>query len=253
LEFWQQVAWLLASFVGMLLLHYWLNRHIQGMALLVAGHPHVAMWLFFIFFLPGIVLHELSHWLTASLLRVRTKKISIYPQVIDQQHLRLGFIEIARTDPLRSSIIGLAPLLAGTLVVLLIGQAILGLGTLGAVLGSGDGRLIWDSLREVFSRRDFWLWLYMLFAIANAMFPSAADRREWKVVAAYVAGMILLCLILGLLPPLPADLMHLISRLMQYLALAFTIALSVDALMMLVLLPLEAILGWLKGKKVVYS
>ena len=64
-----------------------------------------------------------------------------------------------------------------------------------------------------------------------------------EVVAAYVTGMILLCLILGLLPPLPADLMHLISRLMQYLALAFTIALSVDALMMLVLLPLEAILG----------
>src|ERR1700681_939898 len=65
-------------------------------------------------FLPGIIIHELSHLLVASILFVKTGEIEFMPQVQDEG-LKLGSVSIAKTDPIRRFIIGVSPIILGTL------------------------------------------------------------------------------------------------------------------------------------------
>ena len=70
-----------------------------------------------------MALHELSHALMALLLGVRVKRMSLIPQRQAKGVVRLGSVEVLRSDPLRASLIGGAPLLTGMLVLGLVGLA----------------------------------------------------------------------------------------------------------------------------------
>ncbi len=106
-------------------------------------------------FLPGTVVHELSHYLAARLLFVHTGKISLLPEREDD-YVKLGSVEIGRTDPLRRILIGLSPFFTGTSLILF-------------------------SL-FVFESQNLWstpfmsaLLFYILFEIGNTMFSSKKD------------------------------------------------------------------------------
>lgn len=75
-----------------------------------------------ILLLPGTLIHELSHWLVAELLRVPTGKLELLPQIETNNRVRLGSLQIAQTDPFRRTLIGLAPLFMGLTVLFLIGN-----------------------------------------------------------------------------------------------------------------------------------
>src|SRR3989338_10542220 len=72
--------------------------------------------LVFFLLLPGIFLHELAHILMAEILQVPTGELKLTPEIKDG-HLTLGSAQIALTDPLRLTLIGIAPFLAGTAVL----------------------------------------------------------------------------------------------------------------------------------------
>ena len=73
------LAWLAGTLVPLFFLNRWLSRHIQGVGLLVTGRPNVAIILYFLVMLPGIVAHELSHWSMAKVLGLKTGKITLGP------------------------------------------------------------------------------------------------------------------------------------------------------------------------------
>ena len=101
---WSPFVWLAVTLVPLLLLKRWINRHVQGLSLLLVGDNDLAMFLYFVLFLPGILLHELSHWLMAKLLGVRTGKISIWPSKRRAgRQMRLGSVKVGRADPVRNS------------------------------------------------------------------------------------------------------------------------------------------------------
>ena len=68
-------------------------------------------------FLPGTVIHELSHLLIAELLRVRTGELSFTPEIRENNQVRAGGLKMAKTDPLRHSLIGLAPTMVGITII----------------------------------------------------------------------------------------------------------------------------------------
>ena len=70
-----------------------------------------------VFLLPGTLIHELSHWLVAEILQVPTGKMSLMPEVVDGSGVKLGSVQIARTDVFRRTLIGLAPLLIGLVLI----------------------------------------------------------------------------------------------------------------------------------------
>lgn len=68
-------------------------------------------------FLPGTVIHEFSHALMAKVLFVYVGKMSLFPQ-LNGNSLKLGSVEVGKTDIIRNFLIGIAPFIIGTTLLL---------------------------------------------------------------------------------------------------------------------------------------
>ncbi len=242
------LTWMVIAALVMWLMQRQLHRHIQGLVLLLTGNDEVAALAHFALLLPGIVAHELSHWGAAKLLGVRVGPISIGPERKRGRQMRFGSVQIGRTDAVRESLIGLAPLVTGTVLVLLLARW--GFGLLpGSSLRPAEwpGRLV-ACLRAA----DAWLWVYLILAVSNAMLPSASDRRAWRTFGLYLALVLAVaCALMGL-PRGDEAWVGWGVRLLSYLAYAFSLTAAIDIAAVGVLLLLEWLLGWLTGRRVEY-
>ena len=115
-------------------------------------------------FLPGIIIHELSHLLAAAILFVPVGDMEFTPQKSDNG-VKLGSIEIAKTDPIRRSLIGFAPVFVGLMLVV------------GSVY-------LFSSNLSFFQNKDLYIYVivililvYLLFAVSNTMFSSSRDME----------------------------------------------------------------------------
>jgi len=114
-----------------------------------------SIFLLALIFFPGVLVHELGHFLMASFLFVRTGEIEFLPKIQDGG-IKLGSVSIAHTDPFRRFLIGVAPVISG----------------LGILFVS------------VYYLPPFWpfsfrtvLFGYILFEIGNTMFSSKKDME----------------------------------------------------------------------------
>jgi len=249
---WTPLAWLVITLLPLFFMKRWINRHVQGLGLLLVGDNEAAMFLYFVLLLPGILIHELSHWLAAKLLGVRTGKISLWPSKGRGNQMRLGSVRVARTDPFRSSLIGVAPLISGSLAVLIIGQLILGLGDLGEVLLNREWEPFWESILVHLQAPDFWLWLYLIFAVSNAMLPSETDREPWRPVILFMGLAALFSYLTGWVNQMPEVVTNASLTGLSYLAYAFSLTVLVDAIFIAVIAILEVLVSRLTGKRVEY-
>ncbi|HOG46800.1 MAG TPA: hypothetical protein PLB78_09165, partial [Anaerolineae bacterium] len=99
---------------------------------------------------------------------------------------------------------------------------------------------------------DAWLWVYLIFAIANAMLPSASDRRPWRTFALYLALVLAMAYALVGIPRVPQAWLALGLRLLSYLAYAFSLTVAIDVAVVLPLLLIEWVAGRLTGRRVQY-
>lgn len=114
---------------------------------------HILAWLFF----PGTVIHELSHALMAGLLGVRVGTMEFVP-VIEGDSVKLGSVQVAQSDFFRRFLIGAAPFLFGTSILL--------------------GILYYASQNNLFNTT--WIVIligYVVFEIGNTMFSSKKDME----------------------------------------------------------------------------
>jgi len=250
---WSILFWLIVSFLLMYPLKRWITAHVQGVAFLLTGSLQVAMWFFWALFLPGTLLHESSHWLTASLLGVKTGRFSLWPQMKKGGELQMGSVQVELSDPFRHSLIGLAPLIFGSIAILLIGQGRLELGRLGEAFNSGDLEIIGQAMVEVLLVPDVWLWFYLIFAISNAMLPSASDRESWRTVLIYLALALVLTIGLGLNPTVPPELQATGLAIIAYLLSAFVITIGVDLFFIVLIALAETLSNWMLGRRVHYN
>ncbi len=241
------LLWFAAALVALLRLERWVHQHLQGVALLTVGDREVAVWLYALPLLPGVVLHELSHALAARLVGARVGRVSVLP-VRQGDRIQLGFVPVEQTGPVRTALIGLAPLLVGCLVLVLIGHLGLGMGQVGAALAAADWRGAWDGLARTLQARDAAVWVYLAFAISNTMLPSRSDMRAWPVLALFFAGLVGLVLLLDMGPALAAPL----SATLRWLAAACTLTVLIDLPFFALILLLEWALSRLKGVRVEY-
>lgn len=165
--------------VPLVLLQRLLHREIQAVLLLLTRHPQLTVALFSILFFPGVFIHETSHYLMAKLLRVRTRGFSLIPNTLPDGRLQMGYVETEAADIVRDSLIGLSPLIAGSLFVAYAGLNRLHLHTLWDVLRNGQINLFWMGLRLLPTVKDFYLWFYFTFAVSSTMMPSDSDRHSW--------------------------------------------------------------------------
>jgi hypothetical protein len=231
----------------------WLVRRVhaglQELALLLTGHTTVAIYLHQTLLLPGVALHEFSHYLAASLLGVRVHAISLRPDVQDEK-IQMGAVVIDKPDFARGLLIGLAPLVLGSIVVVLIGQHIFDVDAVIQAARASDSRGIIEAIREAFAANDAWIWFYLIFAVSNAMLPSESDRESlWPtlVFVAFIVGVIVLA---GRGPDLIANLAEPMEAALSLLLMAFGITLFVDAIFVGVISLLTGLIGLLTGRRV---
>ncbi len=109
-----------------------------------------------ILFLPGTILHELAHLLTAGIMLVPVGDLEVIP-VISDNGVQLGSVQIGQTDPIRRMLIGFAPIFFGVLVIL--GIIYLSLPVL-------ENHVVWWQVTLV---------IYAIFVVGNTMFSSKKD------------------------------------------------------------------------------
>jgi hypothetical protein len=244
--------WLFVTLIPLLILERWIHRHLQGVGLLVTRDPDLATILYSAFFLPGVALHEGSHWLMAKALGVETARFSLWPSRLPDGTLRLGFVETAKVDFLREALIGVAPLLAGSAVVVLIGYSRLAVGPLGEAIASGDVALMAQKFVESFQSADVWVWVYLLFAVSNSMMPSASDRRAWLPVTIGLALLGVTLYYFGVAPLIAQGVGEPVAAGVRVIASAFSITIGVNLLLMPFIWLIEKLLIRLTGLKVNY-
>lgn len=248
--------WVALTLPFLLLLQRWIHRHLRGVAYLLTGNKSWAVLIYAIILFPGVVLHELSHWLSARLLGIRTGSISLMPRTLKDGSIQLGYVEYykGRTlDPIRESVVGGAPLIIGTAVVLLIGLQIFNVEILSAAVQSGEVDRLTRALAQLFTTPDFFVWLYLIFAISNAMMPSPSDRRAWP---AFVVVLVVFAFVLYLFQVqdvVLAELSGAVVTLFGYLGLAFSLAIGVDLLVILVIYTFERLVSRMKGVELIYG
>lgn len=249
-------VWVILSFTVLVLLQRWIHTHLHGLSLLLTGRPERAVILYAIILLPGVLLHELSHWITANLLGVRTGSLSLLPRRRADGSIQLGYVEYykGRTlGPVRESLIGGAPLIVGTAVILLIGLRVFSVTDLIAAVQMGDIDILSFTLGDLFRTDYILLWIYLLFAISNGMLPSASDRRAWPAFLLLMAALAVVLSLLGVQDVVLAGLVEPAALVFGYLAITFSIAIGINLIFMLLLSLLESTVSRIKGVNVVYG
>ena len=251
-----QILPTLLTFALCVILLYWLQRwitqHVQGIGLLLFNNADYGMALLWLVLLPGILLHEGSHWITAKVLGLKTGKFSFTPNTVKGQ-IVLGSVEVQRSNAFKDSLVGLAPFLAGTLALLILGYAVFDVGALGRAWEDNAWQRMFNLLVGTLRVDDAFLWLYLVFAISNAMMPSPSDRESWRLVLIYVGVVFLLLLVFGWLPTLSDALVQQLDAGLRMLTWAFGLALVVDAVLAVVLALFELLASALLRRKVVYK
>lgn len=135
---------------------------LQSVSLLLLSSSKPGIWFYTIFFLPGTIVHELSHWIMAEVLRVPTGEISILPsQEKGKTERKLGSVMTAKSDPIRGFFIGMAPLIIGTFILVILSILL---------------RDFWDNSYPAW---QILLTIYAVIVVGNSMLTSKTDRQYW--------------------------------------------------------------------------
>jgi len=226
------IAWLSLLLLGLAVLQRRVHFEFQAIFLLLTKSVDLSILLFSILFLPGVLLHEISHFLTAKLLRVPTGRFSVLPRPLPEGKLQLGYVETYTTDVFRDALIGIAPLFTGMTVIALISYFQFEIIPSTDTIKIASMNINMDTLFRVYSQSDFWLWFYFIFVISSTMYPSASDRRSWFPMFILLFVILLFFILLGA-GPWMIDV--LIPRFNQLL-LGLSIILGISALIHVVLL-----------------
>jgi hypothetical protein len=218
---------------------------------LLTRRLNAALAVFSIIFFPGVLIHELSHWIMARVLGVRTGKISLIPERTPEGALRMGFVETHRSDLVRETLIGAAPLLTGGAFVGFAGFSRLGLDRVWEQVIAPAGLTLAAGFQAVYSRPDFWLWFYMIFVVSSMMLPSESDRRAWLPVLGFGLILLLVALLAGAGDWMMLHLAPLVDRVFSATAVVFGISSLVHLLLLVTTILVRRLLNRLTGLRVV--
>ena len=147
------------------------------------GGRGVVIWLWSIIFLPGTVLHEITHFLVAAATGTRTGKVEIFPENLEEEWeaeetgkgITLGYVQTQRLNPIRGFLVGMAPFFFGLAFLIWLASLL-------------------QTSFEAGNYSLFALELYLFFTIANSFFPSWSDIKQTLplIVILLIAGVVAL-------------------------------------------------------------
>ncbi len=175
--------------ISLLLLFFskrWLTVEISRFIRKFGGGHRATIIVWSIIFLPGTVIHELSHFFFAILTGARTGKIEIFPEFLEEeweeegkgQNVTLGYVQTQRLNPLQGFLVGTAPFLVGIVLMAWLAQLLRANYDLGQYL-------------------NVFILGYLFFTITNSFFPSWSDIKQTIPLVIICGVIILIFWILG--------------------------------------------------------
>lgn len=164
-------------------------------------------------FLPGVIIHELSHAVAARLLFVHVSGMEFIPQAKGDR-VKLGSVSITQTDMIRRLLIGIAPLISGIVLIFL---------------------SFWFYLSHTFPVSPVakvLILFYLLFEIGNTMYSSQKDLE----------GARLLLVIIGCISVISFFNFHPSFEELIKLLRSFTSFFSMVNILLLVIISIDSIL-----------
>lgn len=147
----------LLIFFGQIFLLYFISRLVINdlfhVLRLFIRKERIVFTIVTLLFLPGTIIHELSHFIVAISLMLRVREVSIFPK-FEENYIRLGSVVYEKKDYIRGILVGIAPIFAGLFFFWFIGH--FNLFNYGGTL-----------LKAVF--------VYLVFVVSSTMFSSKQD------------------------------------------------------------------------------
>lgn len=155
--FWVILTLVILYFSQKSLLHQfsYLVRHFGGSRKFL-----IILWS--LIFLPGTVVHELSHFLFAILVGARTGKIEVFPEFLEgeDEHsdgsVALGYVQTQKLNIIQGVLVGLAPFIVGLCLLVYLGTLIT------------SNYYLQNYQLLIFQ-------VYFFFTVSNSFFPSNTD------------------------------------------------------------------------------
>ncbi len=225
--------WFVITLIPLIFLQRYLHREIQAVFLLLTRDARLTIGIFQIIFLPGVFLHEASHFLMAKILRVRTGGFSVIPRALPNGRLQLGYVETAKSDIVRDSLIGAAPLIFGSLFVAYVSVYKLDMRVLWDTFRNGQFDLFWLGIKFLPTVRDFYLWFYLVFAVSSTMMPSESDRHAWLELVISVGVLFSIVLLIGAGPWMLDNVAPLISNFLRSVSVILGLSSAIHVVLIL--------------------
>ncbi len=233
----------------------WLHQQLFKVGWLVSKRLSRTTVIYYLIFLPGILLYELSVWFTATLLNVRADVAFKIPEEQAAAELKLDFIKLSKnTSAMKMALLTLAPIAVGIVVIWMLASSVLAIPTTVAPLTITGIEVLPEIVQRLTSTPNFWLWTYVIFAIANTMFPTdMKPLRGWQ-------GMVLL-----LIPAVAVALMSAASSVMgtlisEQLSQTLTsfneiliVVIGIDIVVTVILRVIEAVIERVKGDSATFE
>lgn len=250
-----RVMLLVGLFIALRRIERWLHQHIFKVGWLATHNYQTTTILYYTFFLPGVVLHEVIYWLTAGILNVRAEHSIQWPDAQEVGELKLNFVQISsRAAAWRKAIISISPLLAGIIATWFIAENILQITAAVAVMGSGELSAVAEGISVLTAAPNFWLWVYIIFTIANTMFPQIPkDLQGWRAMLLAAAAIFLALTLIGLGGEIFEALSPTIDTLIDTLLTTIIFLMLVDFLTVLVLGTIEYTIERITGHSATFK
>ena len=163
-------------FLGELLLLFLLSKklinYISQLLFWITKSKSITCYVLALLFLPGTFIHEVSHYCMAKILFVKTWGMTLIPE-IEKTGIKLGSVQISKSDPIRRFLIGAAPFFFGILIII------------GALFAVFHYSFYENPLLYVLAG-------YVVFEVGNTMFSSRKDMEG-------AITLLLFCILLGFL------------------------------------------------------
>lgn len=184
----------LALFYAMRRTERILRQHVFKVGWLLTKNLQTTTIIFYLVFLPGVVLHEFVLWLMAGFLNVRAERALQWPEAQAMAELRLTFVKISRSaGAVRLALIAAAPFITGVLFIWYAATEALRIPQFITVAQAGGLDGMGSAVRLLVNQPNFALWVYLILTVANTMLPDPKMLTGWRSIAFAVGiGVILL-------------------------------------------------------------
>lgn len=194
-----------------------LTETIYGLTFLVTGSSKLALGILTLILMPGTIVHEMSHFLAATLLRVSTGRMTVFPESLEKGRIRAGKLEVGDCDPFRKTIIGIAPMIFGLIIIYLIGHFFI-----------PSISLTTNNLQLT-----TFIGVYLLLTVSATMFSSPKDLESLLIVIPIMTVLFLVFYFLGLRISLTGNLLKGTENLVSKLNYALIVTVAADLIIVL--------------------